>query len=278
MNTIAITIAIHKIRNNKFVDKEQDLNADWTRTRFLGVDFDRLSFEQAVGFVRMGVGNRPFRYVVTPNVDHIVRINDARDAEIHAAYADADLCLCDSRVMTALASLRGLRLPTVTGSDLVATTIGQHVQPGNTVTLIGGDDDILVDLRRLLPHATVIQFQPPTRMLADPAAMATTVNFVIDHPADLILLAIGSPQQEIVAHRVAATGRAVGTALCIGAGIEFLTGHKRRAPVLLRRMGLEWLFRLCSEPRRLWRRYLLHSPRIFLLLLRSERSLRRLAS
>lgn len=251
------------------------MNADLTRARFLGIDFDHLSFEQAVDFVRMGIGNRPFRYVVTPNVDHIVRIHEAHDVEIDAAYADADLCLCDSRVMTVLALLRGIKLPTVTGSDLVAETIGQHVRAGNTVTLIGGGDSILVDMRRLLPHATVMQFQPPARMLADPAAMTTTVNFVIDNPADLILLAIGSPQQEIVAHRIAATGRAVGTALCIGAGIEFLTGHKRRAPVALQRMGLEWLFRLCSEPRRLWRRYLLHSPRVFLLLLRSERSLRR---
>lgn len=249
------------------------MNGDCPRTRFLGIDFDRLSLEQAVDFVSMGMGDHSFRYVVTPNADHIVRIHEARDAEIDAAYADADLCLCDSRVMTMLASLRGTQLPTVTGSDLVAATIGQHVRSGNTVSLIGGGDDILLDLRRLLPSATVIQFQPPARMLEDSAAMTATVNFVIDHPADLIFLAIGSPQQEIVAHRVAATGQAVGTALCIGAGIEFLTGHKRRAPVVLQRMGLEWLFRLCSEPHRLWRRYLLHSPRVFLLLLRSERSL-----
>jgi UDP-N-acetyl-D-mannosaminuronic acid transferase (WecB/TagA/CpsF family) len=68
---------------------------------------------------------------------------------------------------------------------------------------------------------------------------------------------------------------ATGVGLCIGASLEFLTGAKRRAPLWLQRLGLEWLFRLLTEPRRLWRRYLVEGPRIFVLWWRWHLSRRR---
>ncbi|HEU4820333.1 MAG TPA: WecB/TagA/CpsF family glycosyltransferase, partial [Qipengyuania sp.] len=87
--------------------------------------------------------------------------------------------------------------------------------------------------------------------------------FVERTQAQLVLFAIGAPQSEIVAHAIARRGRAGGVGLCIGASVEFLSGAKRRAPSWMQRAGLEWLFRLVSEPGRLWRRYLLRGPRIF---------------
>jgi exopolysaccharide biosynthesis WecB/TagA/CpsF family protein len=104
---------------------------------------------------------------------------------------------------------------------------------------------------------------PPMGVLNNPAAMQACVEFVLAHPARFIFLAIGSPQQEIVAHRVHLTGRATGLGLCVGSGIRFLTGSERRAPRALRGSGLEWAFRLAQDPSRMWRRYLLHAPRIF---------------
>ena len=76
------------------------------------------------------------------------------------------------------------------------------------------------------------------------------------------------PQQEILGLRVAEAGGAGGTGLCIGASLDFLTGRKARAPLWMRKASLEWLHRLLSEPQRLWRRYLIEGPRIFLLTLR----------
>jgi len=93
------------------------------------------------------------------------------------------------------------------------------------------------------------------------------VAFVLAHPARFVFLAVGSPQQEVLAAAITATGRATGTALCIGASLEFLTGVSRRAPAWMQRAGLEWLFRLGSDPHRLARRYLLNSPTVFRLLL-----------
>jgi exopolysaccharide biosynthesis WecB/TagA/CpsF family protein len=61
-------------------------------------------------------------------------------------------------------------------------------------------------------------------------------------------------------------------AFCIGAALEFITGQTKRAPVLARRLGLEWAHRLLTDPRRLWRRYLVEGPAIFLLALRWRKS------
>ena len=101
-------------------------------------------------------------------------------------------------------------------------------------------------------------------------ALAATVAFVLAHPARFVFLAVGSPQQEVLAAAIAATGRATGIGLCIGASLEFLAGASRRAPCWMQRCGLEWLFRLCSDPRRLARRYLIDSPAVLAMLLRAR--------
>jgi UDP-N-acetyl-D-mannosaminuronic acid transferase (WecB/TagA/CpsF family) len=87
-------------------------------------------------------------------------------------------------------------------------------------------------------------------------------------------LAIGSPQQEIIAHKLKTRGKARGLAFCVGAAINFMTGVERRAPVWMQNLGFEWFFRMASSPRRLAKRYLLKGPRFFFLLPRIELKLR----
>ena len=92
------------------------------------------------------------------------------------------------------------------------------------------------------------------------------IDFVVKTQAPLIFLAVGMPQQEILACRIADRPQARGVGLCIGASIDFLTGKQRRAPVWVQKAGLEWLHRLLSDPRRLASRYLIECPRIFYLI------------
>jgi exopolysaccharide biosynthesis WecB/TagA/CpsF family protein len=92
------------------------------------------------------------------------------------------------------------------------------------------------------------------------------VNFVIKTQAPLVFLAVGMPQQEILARHIADHPHARGVGLCIGASIDFLTGKQRRASVWVQKAGLEWLHRLLSDPRRLASRYLIECPRIFYLI------------
>jgi len=156
----------------------------------------------------------------------------------------------------------------VPGSDLTAHLVTRIARSGDRLCLIGGDAAMLADLRHLRPDLDIVQHVPPMGMLKDPIAMAEAEAFVRDARARFALLAVAMPQQEILALRVAQAGGATGIGLCIGASLDFLTGRKARAPLWMRKASLEWLHRLLSEPKRLWRRYLVEGPRIFLLTLR----------
>ena len=119
--------------------------------------------------------------------------------------------------------------------------------------------------RQALPGWRVAHLDPPMGVRDDVRAQQTIAEFVEREGAQVVLFAIGAPQSEIVAHLIATRGRSGGVGLCIGASVEFLSGAKRRAPAWMQGLGLEWAFRLASEPRRLWRRYVVKGPRIFAL-------------
>ena len=234
---------------------------------FLDLTFARSDIDRVASWVRDALTAPHFRYVVTPNVDHVVRLHNGGGAPWHAAFVaaerDADLCINDSRILAKLAGLSGLSLPVVPGSDLTRILIEGGMPPGTRIALIGGSGGDATWLQGRLADADVRHFEPPMGVRDDPAAQQTIVDFVETNRPNLTLFAIGAPQSEIVAHQIQRRGKAPGVGLCIGASIEFLTGAKRRAPRAMQRLGLEWAFRLLSEPRRLWRRYLVEGPPIF---------------
>jgi exopolysaccharide biosynthesis WecB/TagA/CpsF family protein len=107
-------------------------------------------------------------------------------------------------------------------------------------------------------------------LLHNLAAFEDAVRFAVTTNARFTLIAVGSPQQELLAHAIKRHPEATGLGLCIGASLDFLIGEQVRAPVMFQRAGLEWLFRLGSNPRRFWRRYLVEGPKIFQLWWRAD--------
>lgn len=241
------------------------------RTRaLLGLDFACLDVAEAAALIANRRADAPFAYVVTPNADHLVRIEG--DDRLRQVYRGASLRLLDSRVVARLARGFGLAPPpVVTGSDLTAHLLTRHLRPGERITIVGLSPECLPALVAQLNLAPPAHYDPPMGFDRDPAAFAAAVAFVRDNPARLIFLAVGSPRQERLAAAIAAAGGAIGTGLCIGASLEFLAGRRRRAPGWISRMGLEWAFRLACEPRRLARRYMIDSPRVVALLWRQAK-------
>lgn len=238
--------------------------------RLLGLDFADLDAAAAAALLAARPAEAPFGYVVTPNADHLVRL--ARDPDLAAIYRGALLRLLDSRVVAGVARVLRLPVPRVApGSDLTALLLTRHLRPAERITIVGLRAAWLPALVARCGLAPPAHHDPPMRFAADRAAFAATVAFVLAHPARFVFLAVGSPQQEVLAAAIAATGRATGTGLCIGASLEFLAGASRRAPGWMQRAGLEWLFRLGGDPRRLAWRYLVESPAVFRLLLRARR-------
>lgn len=247
-----------------------------TSTPFLGIAFDARDMAATLRWVHdaAAAGDR-FRYLVTPNVDHVVMLHKVGAEPWRAAYraavAGADLTVNDSRILARLARMAGIALPVVPGSDLTRALVEQGVAAGEGVVLIGGSPAEAAWLARALPRARIFHFEPPMGVRDRPELHDLIAEFVERQDAAYVLFAIGAPQSELVAHRIARRGHARGVALCIGASVEFLSGARRRAPSWMQALGMEWAFRLLSEPRRLWRRYLVEGPRIFAIWLRWRR-------
>lgn len=228
------------------------------------------------GFVSIvaGFGSGRFGFVVTPNVDHVIRYYD--DGQFRALYAAADYVLLDSRVLAlALRVTRGLRARVCTGSDLTAEVIGNIAAPDDRIVLIGATPEQARYLAADYGLTNLRHHCPPMGFIRDPAAVEDCLRFVeAASPFRFCLLAVGCPQQEIIAGKLKERGVARGLALCIGASINFLTGVERRAPRWLQRLHLEWLYRLLSEPGRMARRYLIRGPRVLPILRKLQVTLR----
>ncbi|HVF92859.1 MAG TPA: WecB/TagA/CpsF family glycosyltransferase [Sphingomonas sp.] len=244
------------------------------RRPYLGLDFDPLSLAQVVAALGERATDAAFAYLVTPNVDHLVRLHGdvAPDRNaVWSAYRGATWCTCDSRIIAKLAGRAGIALPVAAGSDLTAILLDRVVRPGDRIAIVGGSTATVAVLQRKLPAVTILHHAPPMGLRTNAVAMAEAAAFVAGANARFAFLAVGSPQQELLAHAIADRGDATGIGLCIGAAIEFVVGERQRAPRLLQRLSLEWAFRLAAEPRRMWRRYLVTGPRIFLLAYRHRR-------
>lgn len=240
------------------------------RPEFLGNEFHDVSFSQVLEFVSGASNSQPFSYIVTPNVHHIVRLQTA-DEQIRQAYRRATMNVCDSRILAVLARLRGVSLPVIPGSDLFAAIFRTLLLPGDTVCVIGGDSLQKEKLEELAKGVTVLQHIPPMGLLQNEAALQECVTFVAKSRSRFTFIAVGSPQQEILAYRMLDNGNCRGMAFCIGASIDLFTGKEKRAPAWMQKLHLEWLHRLAQNPRKMWRRYLVECVAILPLVVRWRR-------
>lgn len=209
-------------------------------------------------------GQDRYGFVVTPNVDHMIRYHE--DPAFRALYKSATYVLLDSRFASRLLRLlKGLRLPVCPGADLTASLLTQVVRPADRIVLVGGSEEQARYLTQAHRLENLRHHNPPMGFIGNPRALEECLEFIEDAgPFRFCFLAVGSPQQEMVAELLKRRGKARGLALCVGASINFLTGAERRAPLPMQRAGLEWLYRLLRNPRRLASRYLVRGPRIFL--------------
>jgi N-acetylglucosaminyldiphosphoundecaprenol N-acetyl-beta-D-mannosaminyltransferase len=201
------------------------------------------------------------RYVVTPNVDHAVmfQTND----KLRQAYAQAALVLADGAPVVVASRLLGRPLPErVPGSDL-APALFKAASKGDQplrLFLLGAAPGVA---ERAAENITtrwqnveiVGTLSPPLGFERDEAQSEKILAAVAAAHPDLLVVGFGAPKQELWVQAHADRLKAK-VALCIGATIDFLAGEKQRAPRWMRRVGLEWLHRLASEPGRLAKRYL----------------------
>lgn len=230
---------------------------------FLNSAFDRIGFDVALERIVRRDPARPFAFVVTPNVDHLVRLS--RGGELAPLYAQAWLTVCDSRVLELIAAFSGEEVEVTPGSDLTAALFDHAIDPDEPVVVIGGDEDVIAGVTARYGLTNVRWHQPPMGLRTNPQAVADCAAFVAANPARFVFLCVGSPQQEMIAAACIEREDCTGVGLCVGASLDFLSGKAQRAPQWMQRARLEWLHRLLEEPRRMWRRYLVDGPRVLLI-------------
>jgi N-acetylglucosaminyldiphosphoundecaprenol N-acetyl-beta-D-mannosaminyltransferase len=243
-----------------------------SRVVLFGIGIDALTMRQAVERMLAWIGEDRIscRFVVTPNVDHIVKLQ--HDAAFKAAYGDAAMVVVDGKPVLAASRLLGRPLPeTVPGSDLAPALFAACDNSRKLrVFLFGAADGVALRAAQFIeknwPWIQVCgTYSPPMGFSSDAPASATAIQLINSSNADVLVIGLGAPKQEIWVASVKSQLR-VKLALCIGASIDFMAGEKRRAPLWMRRIGLEWVHRALSEPRRLIPRYAYDAwvfPRLF---------------
>src|ERR1700736_6016 len=211
-------------------------------------------------------GRGRFGYVVTPNVDHVIR--HFHNPAFRALYAQAAFVFLDSHFLAHLNGfLKRKRHRVSPGSDLTAAVMSSVIKPNDVAVMVGGSAEQAQELRARFGLKALRHIDPPMNFIRDNVAVESCLRAIEENsPFRFCFLAIGSPQQEIIAQKLKERGVARGLALCIGASIDFITGAERRAPVWMRKSGFEWLFRLVQNPKRLAKRDLGRGPRIFFVL------------
>jgi N-acetylglucosaminyldiphosphoundecaprenol N-acetyl-beta-D-mannosaminyltransferase len=208
-------------------------------------------------------GHSQCRYVVTPNVDHAVMFQSRVD--LRQAYAAASLVLADGAPLVAVSRLLRRPLPErVAGSDLVPAVFdriaSENSQRPLRVFLLGAAPGVGTragaEIERRWENVEVVgTYSPQLGFESDAVENERILSTIDATEPDLLLVGLGAPKQELWVARHAEQLSAR-VALCIGATIDFLAGEKSRSPIWMRRVGLEWFHRLCSEPTRLAKRYL----------------------
>lgn len=210
-------------------------------------------------------------YVVTANVDHVVRCR--RNPALRSMYTGADMVVADGMPLIWASRLLGKGLPErVAGSDLFPALCARAAEEGLSVFLLGGAPETARRSAEILQgrHPTlrvVGTYCPALGFASDTPESQRVVTMIHQARPDILFVALGSPKQEqwIVSNREAC---GAGVSLGVGISFSFLCGDVSRAPRWMRRMGLEWLHRLAQEPARLWKRYLWEDPAFVFLVLR----------
>jgi N-acetylglucosaminyldiphosphoundecaprenol N-acetyl-beta-D-mannosaminyltransferase len=239
------------------------------RARILGCAIDRLDMEQVVARIDRVIADGRFAQHAAINAAKIVAMRD--DPELQRIVAGCELVTADGQSVVWASRVLNDPVPVrVAGIDLMQELLALAEQRGYRVFILGAKHDVLaqalVRIHERHPRLAIAGTRDGYFSDEDAAAVAAEVAA---HRPDIVFVAMPSPRKE---YWLAEHGRRLGAGFVMGVGgsVDVLAGRVRRAPVPMQRLGLEWMFRLMQEPRRLLSRYLSTNTRFVAYLLRER--------
>lgn len=241
--------------------------------KVFNVFIDNISTEELLGRLsRLG------GFVVTPNVDHLIKLQ--KDLEFLKAYRLADYKVCDSKILQYAAKFLGTPIPEkISGSDFFPIFCEYNKNnPDVKVYLLGGLEGVpekaKEELNKKMGREIIIDcYSPPFGFEKNEQLCQEIIAKINNSEATVLGVGLGAPKQEKWIAKYKKQLKNIKIFLAIGAAIDFEAGNKPRSPKWMSEVGLEWLYRLLSEPQRLWKRYLIESLPFFWLTLKQRLNL-----
>ncbi|WP_316569288.1 WecB/TagA/CpsF family glycosyltransferase [Neobacillus sp. YIM B06451] len=228
-----------------------------SKISIFNINFDNQNMAEVVNSIARTIEQDNKMFVVTPNVDFIVRIK--KDREFKKIIKNADLIIPDGMPIIWLSKLIGQPLKErVTGADLLTVLSRESFEKGFKLFLLGGTESLnklaVIKLRQKYPNVNIVGNFSPSFNFGE-KENKLIIDKINSSGANCVFVALGSPKQE---HWIEKHKDLIQANVFIGCGaaIDFAAG-KKRAPLWMQNSGLEWLYRLIKEPRRLWKRYIL---------------------
>ena len=245
--------------------QKSEHNALSERVEILNVGIDNFAFDEFLARLKKGI-------VFTPNVDHLMNLR--KDPEFVEAYQEADYRVCDSQILIYAAKFLGTPIKAkISGSDLFPIFCEHHGKnPNIKIFLLGGAAGIpqraQFNINRHIGRDIIVDaYSPPFGFEKDEVECKQIIDKVKNSPANVLVVGLGSPKQEKWIAKYRKQLPNIDIFMGVGAAIDFAAGNKSRAPKFVSELGLEWLYRLISEPKRLWKRYLVQDvPFVWLLI------------
>lgn len=236
-----------------------------SRIHFMNTDVDNYTMDEALAAIDHLIKQDKDGYVVTPNVDHIVKLE--YDTELQKVYADADIILTDGKPMVWISKLYGTPIKEkVSGSDLFPRLCGLAAEKGYKVFLLGAAEGVAVKAAKNLcdkyPGLQIAgTYSPPFGFEKDSDEIEKIIQLVTDAAPHILIVGLGCPKQEFFIYRYRDRLH-VPVSLGLGASIDFEAKVLKRAPKILADHGFEWLYRVVQDPKRMIKRYFVDDVKI----------------
>lgn len=232
----------------------------------MNTEIDNLTMQEALEEIDNLIQTKKGAYVVTPNVDHIVQLE--RGGEIVDAYKNVDLILTDGKPLLWIAKWYGTPIKEkISGSDLFPLLCDMAAKKGYKMFFLGAAEGVAAkeaeNLKKRFDGLQVVgSYSPPFGLKKDHEEMEKIKEMIKEANPDILIVGLGCPKQEkFMYHHSKELG--VPVSLGLGASFDFEAGNIKRAPKWMADHGLEWLFRITQDPKRMAKRYLVDDLLIF---------------